>query len=121
MITSTGRSFERFDGVNTHTVNVSDQITKSYGIELGLMETLYFQIGRMGGAELLVSPQTNYGVTLDFYYVALSFTNFNYDSSDTWNFGEEPSTAVWNIDLRIPIDGVPRNTIIKPLLDWLRN
>jgi len=120
MITSTWSSFERFNGTEFTRIELFEQISNSFGIELGLMETLFFQFGTIGGADLWIRPQKNYGVTLDLFYVSLSYTDFNYKSSDQWTF-DDWSTSVWSLDVRIPFDGTSHNTLLGSLIQRIKN
>ena len=120
MLTSTWSSFDRFDGTGITQIDLFDQISSSFGIELGLMETLYFQFGTIGGADRWIRPQKNYGVTLDLFYISLSYTDFNYKSSEQWAFNDW-STPVWSLDIRIPFDGASHNTLLESFIQWMKN
>jgi len=118
MVTSTWGSFERSDGTGVTTYTLSDQISTSYGIELGLLETIFFQFGSIDGAEMWIRPHSTFGVTLDFQYVSLSYNRIKYHQSDGWYF-DEWSTSGMNIDIRIPVDGSFQPTILNQIRDWL--
>lgn len=120
MVTSTWKSFDRFNGISTDKIGVIDQISTSYGIEIGLMETLFFQIGTISGADLWVRPQKNFGVTLDLFYVSLSYTNLDYENSEQWRYNNW-STPVWSLDVRIPFGEASHNTLLESFIPWLKN
>lgn len=118
MVTGTWGSFERAAGRETTTFTLSDQLSNSFGIEFGLLETLFFQFGKISGADMWIRPQSTYGVILNQRYVSLSYNYIKYRQSNYWVF-DKWSTSVWNIDIRVPIDGGLRPTFLDSIIEWL--
>lgn len=111
---TTWNSISRFDGVNTEEITLAEQISTSLGIEFNLLETLYLRYGILGGADYWVRPQQGLGFEIDMYYVALAITNISYQSSERWLPMDD--TTVIQATFRIPLDGKPRNSLIRHII-----
>lgn len=113
-IFSTWNSFQRFNGAYYETISLNDQISKSIGIEVGILETLYFRFGTFGGADYWVRPQTTFGAALDLYYLSFSYANVRYNSSKTYSFFQKNEHA-FQMQVRIPLDGKKENSLLEEL------
>lgn len=118
MITGTWGNIERYSGQFTTTYTLSDQISTSYGFEIGLLETLFFQLGRISGADMWIRPQRAFGVRLNLEFFSLSYNKFTRRQTE-WEIFDDMTTAVWNIDLRVPVTGSLRPTVLNRLVKWL--
>lgn len=105
----------RFDGMGTEEISVGEQISASIGVEAGLAETLYFRLGRFGGAERWAPPHSSAGVELDLYYLSFGVSHVWYKETDQFVSPLENATN-FSVTARIPLDGEPRNTVIGRLL-----
>lgn len=113
-------------GTNTETVSLVDQISRSLGVELHFLETLYLRYGIVGGADLWIRPENGLGAEIDLYYISLAVTYLNYHSSEYnhWTYGppdrrwgpQHNSTFV-QATFRVPIDGHSRDTLLSRLFN----
>jgi hypothetical protein len=114
-IFTTWNSYRISAGIETEEVSLAQQISRSIGVELQFMNTLFLRYGIVGGAERWMRPQHGIGVELNLYYVSLAITHMNYRSSRHY-ISQNNKTSV-QTTFRIPVDGQPRDTLLGRLLD----
>lgn len=101
--------------IETEEISLAQQISRSIGVELHFMNTLFLRYGIVGGAERWMRPQHGIGAELDLYYISLSITHVNYHSSRHYS-PQNNKTSV-QTTFRIPVDGQPRDTLLGRLLN----
>lgn len=101
--------------IETEEISLAQQISRSIGVELHFMNTLFLRYGIVGGAERWMRPQHGIGAELNLYYVSLAITHVNYHSSRHYS-PQNNKTSV-QTTFRIPVDGQPRDTLLGRLLN----
>ena len=115
---TTWNSAEVFSGSEMVNISLGEQISTSLGLELHFLETLYLRYGIIGGADYWIRPRHALGAGIDFYYLSLSISHLNYHSSDRYGPQAQDNATFVQATFRVPIDGNPRDSLLRRLLNW---
>ena len=125
MITSTWSRTTLPAGGRWPEVGVREQISHSFGMELRFVEGLIGRFGFLQGADWWVNPRASYGLGLDLYYLALSYTRVREEISEItygdFNRGDTRSDSSLFLQVRIPIHSAPNYTNMNYFLDGMRS
>jgi len=117
-IFTTWNSAEVFSGSEMVNISLGEQISTSLGLELHFLETLYLRYGIIGGADYWIRPRHALGAEVDVYYLSLSISHLNYHSSDRFGSQAQDRATFIQATFRVPVDGQPRDSLLRRLLNW---